>query len=317
MLNTFPNKDKLVMKDKFKERYQELLGEDFDTFVEYSFSFLNRAIRVNTLKITTKELVARLEPNWILKPVPWYADAFWIEPRTSGRRDIGNIPEHTLGYFYVQDPASMIPPLCMELQEDDVVLDMCSAPGSKTTEIAQLMNNKGLLIANELTGTRISALGINLTRMGVTNTVVNHQNAMAIRKDLMFTKILVDTSCSATGTIRKSPSCLRMWNPGLVCRLAKLQMKMLEVAYARLLPGGILVYSTCTLEPQENEGAISNFLKLHEDMDVLDIDLKINKGKPVMAFEGEEYDARVEKTLRIYPQDNDTEGFFVAKLKKN
>ncbi len=317
----FHNKVDIIIKPKFESRYKELLGEEnYTKFIEYSLSFNRRAIRVNTLKISVEQLKKRLEISWNLTPVPWSRDSFWIEYKKQGdeqRRDVGNLVEHSLGYFYVQDSASALPPIILDPKPGDSVLDLCAAPGSKTTQLAQLMQNKGIIVANEYVGSRIAALGINIQRLGVQNCIINQSDGNRLSKVNKFDKILVDGPCSGTGTIRKSPKTLIMWNPNMIKRLAKTQLYLLSNAYKHLKVGGVMVYSTCTLEPQENEGVISEFLHQHPDMDVLDINLSIKRSEPIASFLGVEYDTRVKKCLRIYPQDNDTEGFFVCKLQKN
>ena len=142
MPRLMPNWEEIEFKDKFIERYSQLT--DFEKFKEYSLSFLRRSIRVNTLKITIPELKKRVEAqDWVLTPVPWCKEGFWVEHK-GGRRDIGNLIEHTLGYFYVQESASMIPPLVLNPQPGETILDIAASPGSKTTQIAALMKNQGI-----------------------------------------------------------------------------------------------------------------------------------------------------------------------------
>lgn len=320
-LKPFHNKDKIQVKPAFQERYEMLMGkENFANFMEYSLAFNRRGLRVNTLKTTVKEIKNRIGKDWELTPVPWSDIHFWIEHKGKGenhRRDVGNLPEHALGYIYIQDPASAIPPLVLDPKPGDTVLDMCAAPGSKTTQIAQLMKNKGPLVANEYTGSRIAALGLNMQRLGITNAIITRSDGNRLNKSIKFNKILVDGPCSGTGTIRKSPKTLMIWNPGMIKRLAKTQLNLLNSAYEHLESGGTMVYSTCTLEPEENEGVVSSFLEQHPDMHTAEIKLNINRSKPITEFEGEAYNSEVEKCLRIWPQDNDTEGFFVCKLVKD
>src|SRR3989338_10468710 len=151
-LKIMPNHEEIIFKDKFVERYYKLTN--FKTFKKYSLSFLRRTIRVNTLKITVLELKKRLKEDWKLTPVPWCKEGFWIENIKDGRRDIGNLAEHSLGYIYIQEASSLIPPIVLEPKKDEIVLDMCASPGSKTTQIAQYMKNTGLLIANDYKGMR-------------------------------------------------------------------------------------------------------------------------------------------------------------------
>jgi len=156
-LERMPNADDIEFKQKFIEHYSKLT--DFDTFKKYCLSFLRRSIRVNTLKISIPQLVKRIEKDWELTQIPWCKQGFWMEHRGIGeekRRDIGNLSEHALGYFYVQEAASMIPPVVLGPKPGETILDMCAAPGSKASQIAQYMKNKGILIANDYLGIRLA-----------------------------------------------------------------------------------------------------------------------------------------------------------------
>ena len=129
------------IKEKFAERYKSLLGEEYDVFIKYSLTFPRRSLRVNTLKISVEELKKRLEKKWELTQIPWCKQGFWIRHKKGDRRDIGNLIEHQLGFFHVQESASMIPPLVLEPKPHELVLDMCASPGSKSTQIAIMMKN--------------------------------------------------------------------------------------------------------------------------------------------------------------------------------
>lgn len=315
MPRRIPGTEDIEFKEKFIEQYSKLT--DFDKFKEYSLSFLRRSIRVNTLKISVNELVKRLEKDWELTPIPWCKEGFWIEHKGIGeekRRDVGNLLEHSLGYIYIQEAASMIPPIVLAPKKHELVLDMCAAPGSKASQIAQCMENTGVLIANDFKYDRLQSLGINLQRMGVTNHVITKMQGQWF-KDFQFDKILVDAPCSGIGTIRKSLKTIKIWNPNMARRLAGTQKKLLETAFNNLKKSGTLVYSTCTLEPEENEGVVSWLLDKYDNAKTEKIDLKIKHAKPVLEFNGQEYNKGVKNCLRIWPQDNDTEGFFVTKIK--
>lgn len=310
-------------KPAFIERYRQLT--DYEAFMECSMRFLRKAIRVNTIKASVADLQKRLGAEWILTPVPWCPEGFWIEHRgkinTDGelkkRRDIGNLPEHLLGYMYVQEAASMIPPMVLDPQPDEVVLDLCAAPGSKTTQIAQYMNNTGALIANDTDVQRLASLGINVQRCGLTNVLVTKMQGQWFRRPpIEFDRVLVDAPCSGTGTIRKSYRALQDWSPGLVRRMAAIQKQLISVGFEKLKKGGTMVYSTCTLEPEENEAVVSFLLKKYPDAKLEKIELKINRSAPFLEFNGEKFHPDVKHCLRIWPQDNDSEGFFVAKIKK-
>lgn len=310
-----PNAEKLEFKERFVERYSSLT--DFGAFKEYSLSFLRKSIRINTIKSTVSEIQERLteDGSWKLTPVPWCKEGFWI---SGERRDIGNLPEHVLGYLYVQEAASMIPPIVLDPQPGELVLDLCAAPGSKATQIGQYMRNQGLLVANDTSPDRLAALGVNVQRCGLTNTIVtNMQGHWYKDADVAFDRILVDAPCSGTGTIRKSIKTLRMWNPDMVRRLAGMQRALLKIAFDKLKEGGTLVYSTCTLEPEEDEAVVSNLLDERSNAVLEKISLPLKRSDAVLDFEGHHYNPEVKKCLRIWPQDNDTEGFFVAKVGKS
>ena len=307
----------IEFKPKFIERYSALT--DWELFKKTSLSFLRRSIRVNTLKISINELKERLEKNWNLDPIPWCKEGFWIEHKKKERRDIGNLIEHPLGYFYTQEAASMIPPLVLGPKENELILDMAASPGSKTTQIAQYMKNTGILIANDYTTLRMKPLSINLQRSGVSNCIITLMQGQWFRNsNIEFDKILVDAPCSGTGTIRKSFKTLRIWNPNMIKRLSITQKQLLETAFNILKPNGTLVYSTCSLEPEENEAVIDFLLNKYENAKLEKIELKnLKKSKPILEFDKNSYNENIKNCLRIWPQDNDTEGFFVAKISKS
>ena len=314
MPTKIPDSEKIEFKEKFIERYSKLT--DFEEFKKYSLSFLRRSIRVNTIKTSINDLKKRLEKNWALEQVPWYKEGFFIEHINKERRDIGNLMEHTLGYFYTQEAASMIPPIVLEPEENDVVLDMAASPGSKTTQIAALMHNKGILVANDINSARMKPLSLNVQRCGITNCIVTIMYGQRFR-GFEFDRILLDAPCSGTGTIRKSLKTLRIWNPLMVQRLAHTQKNLVDTAFSNLKPGGTLVYSTCSNEPEENEAVIDFLLSKYENAKLEDIRIDgLNRSKPILEFENNNYNEEIRKCLRIWPQDNDTEGFFVAKIKK-
>ena len=317
MLTEIPDSEQIEFKEKFIERYEKLT--DFSEFKKYSLSFLRRSIRVNTIKISVDELKKRLEKNWNLEQIPWCNEGFYIEHIKKERRDIGNLIEHSLGYFYIQEAASMIPPLVLGPKENDAVLDIAASPGSKSTQIAALMNNKGILIANDYTTQRIKPLSLNIQRCGITNCIITlMQGQWFKRSNIEFDKILVDAPCSGTGTIRKSLKTLRIWNPNMIKRLSITQKQLIETAFGILKQNETMVYSTCSLEPEENEAVVDFLINKYENAKLEEIKLEnIKRSEPILEFENNKYNEEVKKCLRIWPQDNDTEGFFVAKIKKS
>jgi NOL1/NOP2/sun family putative RNA methylase len=325
-MELIPGTEKIEFKEKFIERYSELT--DWEKFRKVSLTFLSRSVRVNTLKGTVAEVKKSIEKKgWKLKKIPWCKEGFWVKgpiqkreaEEAKPRRDVGNLLEHHLGKIYVQEAASMIPPIVLKPKPGEVVLDMCASPGSKTTQIAAMMKNEGLLIANDVSGLRLQALGINLQRCGVTNALIVLGTGFRFKTG-EFDRILVDAPCSATGTIMRSLKTIRMWNPGMVKHLSKIQRRLLETGFNNLKSGGTLVYSTCTLEPEEDEGVVSWLLEKYPNAKLEEIEDKelpgLKRGKAVLEFGKEKFSPEVKKCLRIWPQDNGTEGFFVARIKK-
>ncbi len=234
------------------------------------------------------------------------------------RTDLGNLKEHSLGYIYIQEAASMIPPLVLNPEENDIILDISAAPGSKTTQIAALMNNKGLIIANDYRYDRIKALSINLQRCGVLNTIITLMEGKRFSKArIKFDKILLDAPCSGTGAIRKSLKTLKMWNPNMFKKLAGIQKQLISVSFDLLKENGTLVYSTCSIAPEENEAVVDFLLRKYDNAKLESINLLIKKSDAILEHEKNQYSEEIKSCLRIWPQDNNTEGFFVAKIKKN
>ena len=287
-------------KDKFAAKYARLT--DFAAYQQSVQQFLRRSIRVNTLQISVQELKKRLtNQGWTLEQLLWCKEGFYI---TGERRDIGNLPEHKEGLFFVQSSVSMIPAVVLDPKPGEIVLDLCASPGGKTTQMAAMMQNKGQITAVDSNSFRCTILKKNLARCGVTNTEVVRMPAEKYQ-GTQFDKILLDPPCSASGTIKgetkHSQQTLQEWNPRTIKRLVKLQKKMIKHAFSLLKPGGTLVYSTCSLEPEENEEVVQYLLEEVGGM-LENIDLPIK--------------ADHKNGIKIWPQYQDTEGFFVAKIKK-
>ncbi len=291
-------------KEKFIERYKCLT--DIDEFLEYSLKPLPKTFRVNTLKTSISEIKKRFKT----KQIPWCKEGFTTEGYA-----LGNTKEHYLGYIYLQSAASMLPPIILNPKPGDIVLDMCASPGSKTSQMASMMKNKGLIIANDVQISRMKPLTLNLQRCGVANTVTTLMEGRWF-KNYNFDKMLIDAPCSGIGTIRKSLKTIKTWNPNVGKSMAGVQKQLLKVAFSSLNEGGTLVYSTCTTEPDENEAVVDHILNNIDGIKLQKINIDIKRSKPIEEFEGKTFSSEVKKVLRIWPQDNDTEGFFVAKFKK-
>jgi len=311
-------------KPLFLERMQSLLKDkqDFQNYLEILKKEPVHSLRCNTLKISVEDLKKRLEEkNWKIKqPFKDFPEIMIVENELLPG-ELGRALEHLLGYYYIQEIASMLPVLVLNPKENERVLDLCASPGSKTTQIAAKMNNKGLLIANEVKFGRIKILSANTERCGVMNILITKRDGIALCKkfkenNLYFDKILLDAPCSGEGTFRSVPKGLEMWNIKTIENLSKLQKSLIVNAIEILKLNGELVYSTCTHAPEENEEVIDFALKNFENIKLEEIKLPVKCRNGLTSWNDKNYDKELIKTCRIYPQDNDTEGFFIAKIRK-
>lgn len=304
---------KIILPDGFKEHYSKIT--DFNSYKKILGKPLRKSIRINTLKTTAEKIIETLKDEWTLSKIPWTEDGYFIEHRKKEREDIGNIPEHNKGHFYVQEAASMVSAQILNPKPGEKVLDLCASPGSKTTQMAQMMQNTGKITALDIRTDRIAILNRNITRLGITNCEVIQKPGQQI-KDVLFDKILVDAPCSGTGTMRMQEE-IDKWNPDIPKRMSNEQKSLLHSAFCVLKKGGTMVYSTCSLEPEENEEVIDWLLKRHKKTELEEIKITgIKKSEPILEYEGKTYDKQISKCLRIMPQDNNTSGFFVAKILK-
>ena len=295
---------------------EKLLGREKEDFYNCIASPLPHTIRFNSLKGEILQLKGLLEEQkFRLEYFPGFEDVFRLlyQPYP-----IGKSLSHFLGHFYVQDIASMLPPRVLGPQPGEIVLDLSAAPGSKTTQMAVMMKNQGIILANDIVFKRLRALINNLLRMGIIQTAVIKSFGESIGNLYFetFDKILLDPACSGLGTLHKTPEVLSWWTHNHCIRLASNQKSLISSAIKALKPGGILVYSTCTLTPEENEEVI-DFAKEKLPVEILPIDLPQLKTRPALReFEGRIYHPEIENCRRLYPFENETEGFFIAKLQK-
>lgn len=316
-------KEKFPAKEGFVERMEALLGEDeAKEFFDISYTKTPVSIRCNTLKITVEELKERLEGyGWKIKqPFDEFPEVMVVESALKPG-ELGKTKEHLLGYYYVQEISSMLPMLALKPEAGELILDLCASPGSKTTQAAAMMGNEGTIIANEISMGRIGILNSNLERCGVMNTIVTRKEGVALcnrflkKSQIRFDKILVDAPCSGEGTLRKSPKTFLMWNVNMIKKIAGVQRQLAGAAMKVLKVGGEMIYSTCTLAPEEDEMIVDYLIK-NFDVEIEKINLPLKFRCGVCEWEGKSLDKGVEKCLRLYPQDNDTDGFFVAKIVK-
>jgi len=311
---------KYEMKPLFEKRMKILLpnSEDFDEFEKIVHTSQARFLRCNTLKISPEDLSKRLSKKWtIQQPFEKNPEIFLVTSNLLPG-ELGNSIEHVLGYYYIQEVSSMMPPLALDPKPGELILDLFASPGSKTTQIASMMENEGTIIANDLKHDRIIILASNLERCGVSNTIVTKNDAIGLCSKLSkegwkFDKILLDVPCSGEGTLRSSPKTFLMWNIKVVKKLSRMQKKFIAFAVKLLKPGGTLVYSTCTHSPEENEAVLDFALKNFPlKVESLSLPLKCRPG--ITSWKEESFSSDLKKTCRVYPQDNNSEGFFISKF---
>ncbi|BFI73073.1 tRNA methyltransferase [Nanoarchaeota archaeon] len=320
-INTIKVKDDINfenLKDILLEKQDHLREKELEEIYKKIDNLYNLKQNPFRLDISAKEILSRLkEKGWEIERIPFYKYGFWVK---GDRRDIGNTIEFQLGYYYPQEAASMIPPIALDPKNNDLILDLAASPGSKTTQIAMHMENEGLIIANDVSIDRIKALGENLQRQGIINTIVTMMDGRKIDElNLKFDKILLDTPCSGTGAIRKSYKTLKIWNEKTIERLNRLQRQLILKAFDVLKDEGVLVYSTCSIEPLEDEFVVDYLLSKRENAKIEKIDIpNLNKSEIISEYKGLKlkHEDEIKNTIRLWPWDNDTEGFYIAKIRK-
>lgn len=295
------------LEEKFK-KYLIRFGIDISEY----YNSLHTYIRVNTLKVEIDKVVKELEERgYQLEKLPFADFAFRVLNKD---KIITKEIEHAIGYIFSHDASSMIVPLVLEPEENDYVLDLCAAPGGKTTEIAQLMNNKGFILANDVKIDRIKALASNIQKMGVLNTIISREDGRFLHKKIQnfFDKVLVDAPCSATGTFKLDA--IQQASERLIFHLSNMQKSLLKSAYFMTKKDGIIVYSTCSLEIEEDEAVIDWFIK-NFDVELEEIKIKgVEMKDGFTKFENYEFDEEIKKTKRILNKGQ--EAFFIAKIRK-
>lgn len=306
------------LPEKFLEKLplfipENKLPEILNTFTKKRLP----TFRVNTLKQSIQTIKTSLtDLGFKLENVSWNPDAFVLTNKSI--QDLMETDPYKNGELYIQNLSSMIPALVLDPQPTDRVLDMAAAPGSKTTQLATLMQNQGEIIANDISKERLYKLKHNLTEQGVTNTTVKSIPGEFIWKRFpeYFDKVLVDAPCSMEGLFdTTNPKTYTHWTSGKVKQLAVKQTHLLRSAISATIPGGVIVYSTCTMSPEENEGVIDWILKKEGDALELEAIEKNLPVKPGITKWKKIYTPEITKTGRIYPTET-MEAFFVAKIRK-
>ena len=299
------------MKPAFLERMSNLLGPEFPAFEAAMRGVRVNSVRVNTGKCSFAELEAFI--GYSLERVPWCDSGAYI----SHELRLGSGWLHAAGAVYMQEASAMAVVGVLEPQPGERVLDLCAAPGGKSTHIAQLMCGSGLLVTNEIVNARARILAENLERLGCPGVVMNEDPArLAAAWPAFFDRVLVDAPCGGEGMFRKDPDAAREWTQNTPATCARRQTEILKSAAILLKPGGVMVYSTCTFAPEENEMVIESFLEAQPDFELLEADFLKHAGFDPGHPEWANGDPRLSRTARLWPHKLRGEGHFIAKLRK-
>lgn len=300
------NEIKYRLPDKFMEElYENYSPIEVDNILIGMNQDRYTTLRVNTLKYDIHSLMNYFkEKNIKFERVPWYKDALII--KNAKEKDIQKLDIYEKGYIYLQSLSSMVPPIVLNPKPSESVLDVAAAPGSKTTQLAAIMENKGKILANELDKIRFERLKYNIDSQGATivETINKRGEVLGTIYDGQFDKVLLDTPCSGEGRfIATSAATYRNWTEKTVKDLVKLQKKLIQSAAKALKQGGELVYSTCTINKHENEEIVEYAIN-ELGLKLINIDLEIKDAIRIK-----------EKAIKILPSKT-MEGFFIAKFVK-
>lgn len=275
---------------EFEKKMKAFLGDEWDDFL-YSYDN-NRfqALRFNTLKVQSPEERMRILKTLKIssdKKVSWANEAYYFDENVRP----GKHPYHEMGLYYIQEPSAMSAAALLAPKPGMRVLDLCAAPGGKSTQLATYLGDSGLLVSNEINTQRSRILSQNIERMGIKNAIVTNEDSFVLASHFpgFFNAIQVDAPCSGEGMFRKLPEAIEQWSMENVAICAARQKEILDNAAVMLKPGGTIVYSTCTFSKEENENVIEYFLERHPDF-------------------------TLEEMERFWPHKVDGEGHFVAKL---
>ena len=282
----------------YQSKMQEMLGEEYLQYLDSFNHSYGQTLRVNQLKMEPADFIRRF---LLSGQVSWCNTGFYYE----GEQKLSAHPYYYAGVYYLQEPSAMAPAAFLPVEPGDRVLDLCAAPGGKSTALAAKLQGEGILISNDISASRCKPLLKNMEMAGVSNAVITCESPekLADRFFGYFDKVLVDAPCSGEGMFRRDERAIQEWSPEHVKTCAVRQLAILESASQALREGGILVYSTCTFSPEENEGVISAFLEEHCDFAL--VDCGVSFGRP----------GTIPQTRRILPLDGG-EGHFVAKLQR-
>lgn len=313
----------ITLPQSFADKMKRLLGPEYEAFLASYERPRKYGLRVNGLKLSPEAFLAITPFKDRLTPVPWTEGAFYYEEQDRP----GKHPHYHAGLYYMQEPSAMVPAELLGVEPGDRVLDLCAAPGGKSTQLAAKLNGDGVLVTNDNARERTKALAKNVELAGIRNAVVLNEEPANIARCFpeWFDKILVDAPCSGEGMFRKDESMIAEWEKHSVERCSTMQRDILRHAAAMLAPGGTLVYSTCTFSPEENEAQIAELLAACPELEVVPVPLDHGwaPGRPEWVSEeaaAELSEARLASlagTVRLWPHLTEGEGHYAAVLRKS
>ncbi len=296
---------------EFEAKMRKLLGEEFSSYEQHLDDPAYYGIRVNTLKISVADFLKICPFN--VTPVPWTDNGFYVSREERPSRH----PFYYAGLYYIQEPSAMTPASYLPVEPGDKVLDLCAAPGGKSTELGAKLKGKGILVSNDVSVSRTKALIRNIEMFGIRNSVVLCTEAKYMVPSLhgFFDKILIDAPCSGEGMFRKGSNELKNWEQKGSEPYAKLQREIVDDAVKLLKPGGMLLYSTCTFSPEENEQVIEYMLEHNDDLSLVPMKMcdGFDHGHPEWTLSKRE---DVKHCIRLWPHKIKGEGHFLALLQK-
>ena len=294
---------------EFALRMKKLLGFEFDDYIKAVNGEPVKGFRVNTEKISLEDF--EIINVFGKEKIPYIENGFYLDYEKAG-----NHPYHHAGMIYIQEPAAMAPAECLEVKGDWKILDMCAAPGGKSTQLKNKLGENGVLVSNEIISSRCKILAGNIERLGLKNVVTTCMDTNRLAKTFpkTFDMIMVDAPCSGEGMFRKEEIAVSEWSEENVQKCAVRQAEILENAVALLKDGGYIVYATCTFSLEENEMMIDSFLQKHPDFEILPVRERVreNTSDGIM-FEGCKCE-NINHARRCYPHKMQGEGQFMALL---
>lgn len=300
----------MQLPKKFAERMSLMLKDEYDLFFKaLEETPIYRGMRINTLKNGASELILNEFPD--LERISWCKNGYYVDKESIS----GKHPYHVGGLVYFQEPSAMSTVEALDIKKGDYVLDLCAAPGGKTTHAAEKLSGTGLLMANEIVTKRSLILAENVQRMGIKNCIVTNESPerLADKYKSFFDKIIVDAPCSGEGMFRKEPQAVEEWSEEHTKSCAIRQKNILTSAFSMLKKGGKLAYSTCTFAPCENEGVVEWVLKSFDNVKLCNISLD---GMSDGRSEYINSELCLDSTKRIFPHISKGEGHFVAVFEK-